>query len=148
MPTIHLYPRIFASLDGGATQEIVARRAIAIAEANEADLLFGHVVDSVPFEANGADFDALCESRKEQIEQDLADIFEEARNSPHIKSIELRVRACRVTDTLAEQLIEPFRPDLVICGERGLTNMQYAFVGSVSKFLIRTVRCDVHVVKA
>ena len=120
MSAIHLFPRVFASLDGGSTQEIVARRAVAIAAANNADLLFGHVVDSVPFEANGADFDALCESRKVQLE----------------------------ADTLTEQLIEPFKPDLVICGERGLSNMQYAFVGSVSKYLIRTVRCDVHVVKA
>ena len=59
MSVIHLFPRVFASLDGGSTQDIVARRAVAIAAANNADLLFGHVVDSVPFEANGADFDAL-----------------------------------------------------------------------------------------
>ena len=148
MSTIHLFPRVFASLDGGSTQDIVARRAVAIAAANNADLLFGHVVDSVPFEANGADFDALCESRKEQLEADLADILEEARKSSDIKSVDLQVRAGRITDTLTEQLIEPFNPDLVICGERGLSNMQYAFVGSVSKYLIRTVRCDVHVVKA
>ena len=148
MSAIHLFPRVFASLDGGSTQEIVARRAVAIAAANNADLLFGHVVDSVPFEANGADFDALCESRKEQLEADLADILEEARKNPDIKSVDLQVRAGRITDTLSEQLIEPFKPDLVICGERGLSNMQYAFVGSVSKYLIRTVRCDVHVVKA
>lgn len=148
MSAIHLFPRVFASLDGGSTQEIVARRAVAIAAANNADLLFGHVVDSVPFEANGADFDALCESRKEQLEADLADILEEARKNPDIKSVDLQVRAGRITDTLTEQLIEPFNPDLVICGERGLSNMQYAFVGSVSKYLIRTVRCDVHVVKA
>lgn len=148
MSAIHLFPRVFASLDGGSTQDIVARRAVAIAAANNADLLFGHVVDSVPFEANGADFDALCESRKEQLEADLADILEEARKNPDIKSVDLQVRAGRITDTLAEQLIEPFKPDLVICGERGLSNMQYAFVGSVSKYLIRTVRCDVHVVKA
>lgn len=148
MSAIHLFPRVFASLDGGSTQDIVARRAVAIAAANNADLLFGHVVDSVPFEANGADFDALCESRKEQLEADLADILEEARKNPDIKSVDLQVRAGRITDTLTEQLIEPFKPGLVICGERGLSNMQYAFVGSVSKYLIRTVRCDVHVVKA
>lgn len=148
MSAIHLFPRVFASLDGGSTQDIVARRAVAIAAANNADLLFGHVVDSVPFEANGADFDALCGSRKEQLEADLADILEEARKNPDIKSVDLQVRAGRITDTLTEQLIEPFKPDLVICGERGLSNMQYAFVGSVSKYLIRTVRCDVHVVKA
>ena len=147
MSAIHLFPRVFASLDGGSTQDIVARRAVAIAAANNADLLFGHVVDSVPFEANGADFDALCESRKEQLEADLADILEEARKNPDIKSVDLQVRAGRITDTLQKQLIEPTEPDLVICGERGLSNIKYVFVGSVSTYLIRNVRCDVLVVK-
>ena len=57
------------------------------------------------------------------------------------------MRAGRITDTLAEQMIEPFGPDLVVCGERGLSNIKYAFVGSISTFLIRNVRCDVLVVK-
>ncbi len=112
MSAIHLFPRVFASLDGGSTQDIVARRAVAIAAANNADLLFGHVVDSVPFEANGADFDALCESRKEQLEADLADILEEARKNPDIKSVDLQVRAGRITDTLTEQLIGSSSPTL------------------------------------
>ena len=104
---------------------------------------------STPFRSRRtAPTSTLCASRKEQLEADLADILEEARKNPDIKSVDLQVRAGRITDTLTEQLIEPFKPDLVICGERGLSNMQYAFVGSVSKYLIRTVRCDVHVVKA
>ena len=49
--------------------------------------------------------------------------------------------------TLNEELIQPFDPDLVICGERGLSNIKYVFVGSVSTYLIRNVRCDVLVVK-
>ena len=77
----------------------------------------------------------------------IADILDEARNNPDIPSFELIVRAGRITDTLAEQMIEPFGPDLVVCGERGLSNIKYAFVGSISTFLIRNVRCDVLVVK-
>ena len=50
-------------------------------------------------------------------------------------------------NTLQKQLIEPTEPDLVICGERGLSNIKYVFVGSVSTYLIRNVRCDVLVVK-
>ena len=38
-------------------------------------------------------------------------------------------------------------PDLVICGVRGLSNIKYAFVGSVSTHLIRNVKCDVLVVR-
>ena len=50
------YQRIFAALDGASTQEAVAQRAAALAADNGARLLFGHVIDSVPNEANGADF--------------------------------------------------------------------------------------------
>ena len=59
----------------------------------------------------------------------------------------MQVRAGRVSETLVEALIEPFEPDLVICGVRGLSNLKYAFVGSVSTHLIRSVKCDVLVVR-
>ena len=141
------YTRIFAALDGASTQEAVAERAVALAADDHAELVFGHVIDSVPYEASGVDFEALCAEGKKRIEADLADILAEARANADIPSVELIVRAGRITDTLEHQLVEPTRPDLVICGERGLSNIKYAFVGSVSTFLIRSMRCDVLVVK-
>ncbi|WP_139651157.1 universal stress protein [Raoultibacter phocaeensis] len=141
------YKRIFAALDGGSTQEAVTARAIALAADNHASLVFGHVIDSVPYEASGTDFKALCSDVTDRLEHDIADVLAEARNNPDIPSFELVVRAGRITDTLTEQMIEPLDPDLVVCGERGLSNIKYAFVGSVSTFLIRNVRCDVLVVK-
>ena len=141
------YKRIFAALDGSSTQEEVARRAVALAAHNGAELVFGHVVDSVSSDVSGADFNALCAEVAERLERDLADILADARNNPAIPSCKLEVRAGRVADALVEQLIEPCAPDMVVCGERGLSNIKYAFVGSVSKHLIRTVRCDVLVVK-
>ena len=74
-------------------------------------------------------------------------LFGHVIDSVPIPSVEVRVRAGRVAETLAEQLIEPFAPDLVVCGERGLSNIKYVFVGSVSTYLIRYLRCDVLVVK-
>ena len=141
------YTRIFAALDGASTQEAVAQRAIALAADNHADLMFGHVIDSVPYEASGVDFEALCVEGKKRIEADLADLLAEAQANENIPSVDLTVRAGRITDTLAKQLIEPADPDLVICGERGLSNIKYVYVGSVSTFLIRNMRCDVLVVK-
>ena len=55
------YLRIFAALDGASTQEAVARRAVALAAASGAQLLFGHVVDVAPSDTNGADFEALAQ---------------------------------------------------------------------------------------
>ena len=141
------YKKIFASLDGSAGQEAVVRRAVALAHDNEAELLFGHVIDSVPYEANGIDFAALCEDGARRIEESISDLLAEARADEKIKSVEVLVRAGRIQDTLAENLIGPFEPDLVICGARGLSSIKYAFVGSVSTFLIRNMTCDVLVVK-
>ena len=141
------YNRIFAALDGGATQEAVVRRALSIAHDNNAEVLFGHIIDSVPYEANGIDFAALSEDGRMRIEGEMAAYFNRAREDECIPSIDLKVRAGRVAETLIETLIRPFNPDLVICGVRGLSNIKYAFVGSVSTNLIRNVECDVLVVR-
>ena len=141
------YKRIFAALDGAKTQEMVAERAIELAASEHADLVFGHVVDSVPYEAAGTDFAALAMDMKKKLEESLGDMLEAARNNPDIPSVGVVVKAGRITETLNEELIQPFDPDLVICGERGLSNIKYVFVGSVSTYLIRNLRCDVLVVK-
>ena len=141
------YSRIFAALDGASTQEAVARRAFSIAHDNDADVLFGHVIDSVPYEANGIDFAALTEDGLQRIEEALAPYLNRARNDEHVPSVDVQVRAGRVAETLVEAFIEPFKPDLVVCGVRGLSNFKYAFVGSVSTYLIRNVDCDVLVVR-
>ena len=141
------YNRIFAALDGGKTQDMVVDRAIELAEGANASLMFGHVVDSVPYEAAGTDFAALAADMKAKLEESIADKLEAARNNPNIPEVQAVVKAGCITETLSEQIIEPYDPDLVICGERGLSNIKYVFVGSVSTYLIRNLRCDVLVVK-
>ena len=141
------YNRIFAALDGGQTQEAVTRRALSIAHDNNAEVVLGHVIDSVPYEANGIDFAALMEDGLQRIEEALEPYLTRARNDECIPSVDVQVRAGRVSETLVEALIEPFEPDLVICGVRGLSTIKYAFVGSVSTHLIRSVKCDVLVVR-
>ena len=141
------YNRIFAALDGGATQEAVVRRTLSIAHDNNAEVLFGHVIDSVPYEANGIDFGALIDDGRERIVEAIEPYLTRAQGDECIPSVDVQVRAGRVAETLVEALVEPFDPDLVICGVRGLSNIKYAFVGSVSTHLIRSVKCDVLVVR-
>ena len=142
-----VYERIFVALDGQKSQEEVARRGVLMASENHATLKFGHVVDAVPTEVSAVDFNDLCNEFKQQIETDLADVLKEAREDAGIPEVQLEVVAGSITDAMDKRLIAPFDPDLVICGERGLSNIKYAFVGSVSTHLIRTLDCDVLVVK-
>ena len=112
------YARIFAALDGASTQEAVAQRAVTLAADNHAKLMFGHVIDSVPYEASGVDFEALCAEGKKRIEADLADVLAAARQNPDIPSVEVSVHAGRIADTLEHELIEPFEHQVRVRGQR------------------------------
>ena len=137
-----LYQRIFAAIDGSSTQDAVINRAIALASENQAELLFGHVVDTLPSDVSGTNYQMLAAEEESVLRDRLAPVFERVAADANIKGCDLRVG-----DTLVDELIKEYNPDLVVCGERGYSDFKYAFVGSVSKHLIREVRCDVLVVK-
>ena len=140
------YKRIFAAIDGGESQRNVCERAIELAEANHADLFLGHVVDAVASEASDADLNLLAMKVADQIEADLADLLEPARSNPNIKSVTVKVVAGGLPEALGTVLAPQFDPDLVVCCKRGFSGLRYAFVGSVSTYLIRNMDCDVLVV--
>ncbi|MGN0301865.1 MAG: universal stress protein [Anaerotardibacter sp.] len=141
------YYKVFAALDGGKTQAEVLDRAIRLAEANKAELLLGHVIDAVPDAMTGTDYRNLAQIVKERIEKELSEQIEAARERGRISKISVEVQVGHVQETLTNEIIKPFDPDVVVCGERGLSNIKYVFVGSVSTYLIRNLRCDVLVVK-
>lgn len=141
------YNKIFAALDGGSTQEAVARRTLSIAHDNNAEVLFGHVLDSSKFETGAVGGDELAEVTKTNLEQSLSRFLNRAAQDECIPSVEVQVKSGRTTETLVNDLIKPFNPDLVICGVRGLSTIKYAFVGSVSTHLIHHMECDVLVVR-
>ena len=140
------YHRIFAALDGTDAQNAVLDRAVALARANGAELFLAHVVDSLPTDANGTDYQALASGVREAMEETLAPVLDELAADPAVPACSFKVGVGRVPDVLGD-LVEEWNPDLVVCGERGYSDIKYAFVGSVSKHLIRTCRCDVLVVK-
>lgn len=139
--------RVFAALDGGKTMRLVAQRAIRIAHDEGAALRLGHIVDALPTDANVANHAALSDSVRTRLCADLADVLALANASERIPSVEVCVAAGPVKQTLTSRLILPWHPDTVVCGSRGLSKLGYAMTGSVSAHLVRTLRCDVLVVR-
>ena len=140
------YGRVMAALDGKHMDD-VARKALRIAADNGASLCLAHAVDSLGREAAATDLKALAASVKTRLEDDLADVLAEARANPSIPAVDVVVEAGPVAETLISSIVPHVEPDLVVCGKRGLSNVKYLIVGSVSTQLIRQLRCDVLVVR-
>lgn len=140
------YKRVFAALDGAASQRAVMEKAMSIASSHGADLILGHVVDAVRSEASAADMESLAAGIRAQIEEDIVDLMEKAQADEGIRSVELKVITGAVPEDLGSTLIPEVKPDLVVCCKRGFSGFRYAFVGSVSTYLVRHMDCDVLVI--
>ncbi len=141
------YNKIFAALDGSDAQEAVARRTLSIAHDNNAEVLFGHVIDTSRFETGGLGNDEIAENKRVSIMEAIKRQLDRAAQDECVPSVDVKVAMGLINETMLKELIEPFDPDLVICGVRGLSNITYAFVGSVSTYLVHHAKCDVLVVR-
>lgn len=141
------YHKVFVSLDGSEMQSRVLERACEIAARSGAELHVGHVIDSTPMQAAGTYPATLIPSLEKAWKDSIEADVEKARRMPGISTVTVEAKAGRVRETLMDEFITPLQPDLVICGARGLSNIKYAILGSISTFLVRSCDCDVLIVK-
>ena len=141
------YNKIFSALDGSDAQEAVARRTLSIAHDNNAEVLFGHVIDTSHVENFGLGNEEIAENKRQAITQAISRQLDRAAKDECVPAVDVKVAMGPINETMMEELINPFDPDLIICGVRGLSNFKYAFVGSVSTHLVHHAKCDVLVVR-
>lgn len=141
------YQRVFVALDDTPAQGKVFKKAVEVAANNRAVLRIGHVVNTGPIEASGSYPADLLPQIKAEFDEKVKDLVAEASANPNIPEVQYLNEVGHIRETLMDDLILPFNPDLVICGARGLSPIRYALLGSVSSFLVKHVKCDVLVVK-
>lgn len=141
------YSKVFVSLDGTEQQDFVLARAIKVAANNGAKIYIGHVIDSTALESAGSYPVDLINGLEEAFRNSIAEQVEEAQANPDIAGVEIIVRAGRIRETLKDEMLDVIKPDLVMCGARGLSSIKYALLGSISTFLLRSTECDILVVK-
>lgn len=141
------YNKVFVSLDGTEAQDKVLERAIVVAANNNAELYIGHVVDSTALETAGTYPADLIPALEASFRNSIEGLLEEAKNEPRIKSVDITIKTGRIRETLKEQMLDIIKPDIVVCGARGLSSIKYALLGSISTFLLRNTECDILVVK-
>ena len=141
------YSKVFVALDGTDQQDFVLARAIKVAANNGAKLYIGHVIDSTALESAGAYPVDLINGLETAFRDSIAPAVEEAKANPDVADVEIIIRAGRIRETLKDEMLDVIRPDLVMCGARGLSSIKYALLGSISTFLLRSTDCDILVVK-
>ena len=137
------YTKVFVSLDGTEQQDFVLARAIKVAANNGAKLIIGHVIDSTALESAGSYPVDLVNGLEEAFKNSIAKQLEEAKANPDIPEVEVMIRAGRIRETLKDEMLDVVKPDLVLCGARGLSSIKYALLGSISTFLLRNTDCDI-----
>ena len=141
------YDRVFVSLDGTDRQDKVLERAILVAANNNADLYIGHVIDSTALETAGTYPVDLIPELERGFRASIADGVARAEAEPGVGSVKVLVRCGRIRETLKEEMIDQVKPDIIVCGARGLSPIKYALLGSISTFLLRSAPCDILGVK-
>ena len=141
------YKKVFVSLDGTEQQDKVLERAIVVAANNNAELTIGHVIDSTVLETTGSYPTDLIPGLDRAFRDSIADQLHEALATDKIPKVEVRVKTGRIRETLKDEMLDVVKPDLVLCGARGLSSIKYALLGSISTFLLRNAPCDILVVK-
>ena len=89
----------------------------------------------------------LVNGLEEAFNNSIAKQLEEAKANPDIPEVEVMIRTGRIRETLKDEMLDVVKPDLVLCGARGLSSIKYALLGSISTFLLRNTDCDILVVK-
>ena len=141
------YKTVFVALDGTEQQEFVMARAMKVAANNHAKFVIGHVIDSTALESAGAYPVDLINGLESAFRDSIAAAVEDAKENPDIPDVEIVIRSGRIRETLKDEMLDVIKPDLVMCGARGLSSIKYALLGSISTFLLRSTDCDILVVK-
>lgn len=141
------YDKIFVSLDGTDEQNKVLERAILVAKNNHAELYIGHVIDSTALETAGTYPIDLVPEMERAFRTSIDTYVKKIEDDQDIPNLTITIKCGRIRETLKEEMLDTIKPDLVICGARGLSPIKYALLGSISTFLLRSTACDILVVK-
>ncbi|MDO5044443.1 MAG: universal stress protein [Coriobacteriia bacterium] len=140
------YNKILIALDGTETQNQIFKRGLALALSFHADLILAQVVDMSRYDLAASYDSQLISEVCDYAGNELQLLAAEAQTAG-VENVEVIIKYGTVKNTLVNDIILPNHPDMVICGDRGLSRVQYALLGSVSNFVVHNVECDVLIVK-
>ncbi|MCP3030576.1 universal stress protein [Halobacillus sp. A1] len=140
------YKNIVVAVDGSETAEVAFKKAIDIANRNDAQLVLSHVVDTRAFSTVEA-YDRSLAVRAEKYAKELLEEYQQKAENAGVKNVTVSIEYGSPKVKIAKDVAPKFNADLIICGATGLNLMERFFIGSVSEHITRYALCDVLVVR-
>ena len=140
------YKTILSPVDGSEESELAFRKAVHVAQKNNAKLLIVHVIDTraiqTPSGFEGNFTDEIVRQTKV-----MMDRYESLARERGVQDIETIIDYGSPKVMIAKEIAVEHKADLIMIGATGLNAVERLFIGSVSEYVIRHAPCDVTVVR-
>jgi nucleotide-binding universal stress UspA family protein len=141
-----VYKQILVAVDGSKESEWAFKKAVAIADRNDATLNLINIIDTRSYAAVEA-YDRSIAERAQKFAEELLNGYKlhaEKAGVPHVNVI---VEYGSPKTMISRELSKKLVADLIICGATGLNAVERFLIGSVSENIVRSAKCDVLVVR-
>ncbi|MFK5675523.1 universal stress protein [Ligilactobacillus sp. LYQ60] len=143
------YKNILVPVDGSATAEHSLKRAVEIAQRNNAHLDILNVIDLKQFTVN---FGGVVDTSGDIVYQtfqdaeDYVDGLIKKVKKTGFKDIEPHIRYGSPRSVISKEFPADHNTDLIVMGPTGLNAVERVLIGAVTDYVIRLASCDVIIV--
>lgn len=139
------YNHILVAVDGSKEAEAALKKAVGIAERNDATLYLANIID-LSFGSVEAYSQEYAKKAKVKAEELLGG-YKAAATKAGVNKVQLIIESGSPKEMIPTTLVKQYNIDLIICGATGLSSAERIFLGSVSERIVRAAKCDVLVVR-
>lgn len=140
------YRQILVAVDGSKESEWAFKKAIAIADRNNATLNLVNIIDTRSYAAVEA-YDRSIAERAQAFAVELLEEYKEKAEAKGIENVKIIVEYGSPKTMISKDLSKRIKADLIICGATGLNAVERFLIGSVSENIVRSAKCDVLVIR-
>ncbi|WP_252312628.1 universal stress protein [Sinobaca sp. H24] len=131
------YKKILTAVDGSEESKNAFKKAVAMAQREEAELVICHVVDS----------SSAFVSELEKYAKELLNDYKKQADDAGIKKVTAVLERGSPKVKIPKELAGKYEVDLIIAGATGLGTVERFIIGSVSEQIARRAKCDVLIVR-
>ncbi|MFS0615511.1 universal stress protein [Lederbergia ruris] len=140
------YSNILVAVDGSKSAECAFKKAVQIAQRNQAQLTLVHVIDTRAYVAINT-YDRTMEDRAGEYAEELLRGYKEEAMKLGLVNMNTVIEYGSPKTVIPKKVAKEIKADLIICGATGLNAVERLLIGSVSEHITRSATCDVLVVR-